>query len=99
MLTIVLAIPPLISDMVITDNEWHHIGMVWYASYRALYVDGASVAEDANALAPMLKSADGGLYIGANKTLDAGTFFSGMIDDVRIYNQALSADEIAALAQ
>ncbi|MGB2861896.1 MAG: LamG-like jellyroll fold domain-containing protein [Sedimentisphaerales bacterium] len=26
-------------------------------------------------------------------------FFSGLIDDVRIYNKALSAEEIAALAQ
>jgi hypothetical protein len=39
------------------------------------------------------------MYFGTDKTLDAGTFFSGMIDDVRIYNKALSADEIAALAQ
>jgi len=26
---------------------------------------------------------DGGLYIGVGETLDAGTFFSGLIDDVR----------------
>jgi hypothetical protein len=29
----------------------------------------------------------------------SGTFFSGLVDDVRIYNKALSAEEIAALAQ
>jgi len=37
--------------------------------------------------------------IGAGKNLDAGTFFSGLIDDVRIYNVALSTEKIAALAQ
>ncbi len=42
---------------------------------------------------------DGVLYIGADKTLASGTFFSGFIDDVRIYNQALTAEEITALAQ
>ena len=33
-----------------------------------------------------LPSSAGGLYFVANKTLDSGTFFSGLIDDVRIYN-------------
>jgi len=37
--------------------------------------------------------------IGAGKNLDARTLFSGLIDDVRIYNKALSAEEIAALSQ
>ncbi|NIM99728.1 MAG: hypothetical protein GTO24_17130 [candidate division Zixibacteria bacterium] len=38
-------------------------------------------------------------YIGTGKTLDAGSFFSGLIDDVRIYNQTLSIERIEALAQ
>ena len=33
---------------------------------------------------------DGGLYIGAGKDLDAATFFSGLIDDVRIFNRAVT---------
>ena len=36
-----------------------------------------------------LESVNGGLYFGAGKTLDAGSFFSGLIDDVRIYNRAV----------
>jgi len=31
--------------------------------------------------------------------LDGAGFFSGLIDDVRIYNRALIPDEIAALTQ
>jgi len=42
---------------------------------------------------------DNELYIGAGKDLDTNTFFSGMIDDIRIYNAALSVEEIDALAQ
>ena len=38
-------------------------------------------------------------HIGVSKDLDAGTFFSGLIDDVRIYDVDLTAEEIAALAQ
>ncbi|MHC4561041.1 MAG: LamG-like jellyroll fold domain-containing protein, partial [Planctomycetota bacterium] len=36
----------------------------------------------------------GGLYIGAGQALDAGTFFSGLIDDVRIYDKVLTLEEI-----
>ena len=89
---------PLISESVISDGQWHHIGFVWDGSYRILYVDGIEVAKD-NAAQNPLKPADGGLYIGANKTLGAGTFFSGLIDDVRIYNQALTTEQIEVLAQ
>lgn len=91
---------PLESQSLITDGLWHHVGFVWDSAYRSLYMDGTEVARDTHALtlAP-LKSATGGLHIGADKTLGAGTFFSGLIDDVRIYNVALSTEKIAALAQ
>ena len=42
---------------------------------------------------------NGGMYIGVGQALDASTFFSGLIDDIRIYDVALTAEEIAALAQ
>jgi N-acetylneuraminic acid mutarotase len=87
--------PPLISESIITDDQWHHVGFVWDGAYRSLYVDGTEVAKDTAVQNP-LKYADGGMYIGAGKNLEAGTFFSGLIDDVRVYNKALSADEIAA---
>jgi hypothetical protein len=62
-------------------------------------VDGIEVAKDTNALTQALMSSDGGLYLGAGKDLDVASFFSGLIDDVRVYNQALNAEDIAALAQ
>jgi hypothetical protein len=91
-----IAKKPLVSESTVSDGQWHNIGFVWDGSYRILYVDGTEVAKDTTAQNP-LKSADGGLHIGAGNTLAAETFFSGLIDDVRIYNVALTADEIAAL--
>jgi N-acetylneuraminic acid mutarotase len=79
---------PLVSESVITDGQWHHVGFVWDGSYRVLYVDGIEVAKDTAAQNP-LKSADGGLYIGVGKDYAAESFFSGLIDDVRIYNRAV----------
>jgi len=87
---------PLVSDSIVTDGQWHNIGFAWDGSYRQLYVDGIEVAKDAAAQNP-LKSVTGGLYIGAGRNLEAGTFFSGLIDDIRIYNMALTADEIEML--
>ena len=76
----------LISETVITDGQWHRIGFVWDGSYRTLYVDDVIAAEDTqNGLA----SSYDGLYIGCGKAMEPGSFFSGLIDDVRIYNRAV----------
>jgi hypothetical protein len=78
---------PLMSQFVITDGAWHRVGFVWDGSNRILYVDDVEVARDVQ---PGLGSSKGGLYLGAGKNLEPGSFFSGLIDDVRIYNQAVS---------
>jgi Tol biopolymer transport system component len=80
---------PIVSETVITDGNWHRIGFVWDGSYRALYVDGVEVAKDTKS-SDILESSDGGLYLGAGSTLDAAGFFSGLIDDVRIYDRAIT---------
>ena len=89
---------PLESESVITDDQWHHIGFVWDGSIRQLYVDGTQVAKDAGTMTA-LKPSTGGLYIGVAKDRAPASFFSGLIDDVRIYDIALTAEEIATLAQ
>jgi N-acetylneuraminic acid mutarotase len=78
---------PLQSQTNITDGNWHRIGLVWDGSNRTLYVDGVPVAQDTQ---DGLESSEGGLYIGTGKAMEAGTYFSGLIDDVRIYNRAVS---------
>jgi subtilisin family serine protease len=77
---------PLFSQTVITDGEWHRIGVVWDGLYRILYVDGVAVAQDTQ---DGLGSSEGDLYIGTDKGMESGTYFSGLIDDVRIYNRAI----------
>jgi hypothetical protein len=53
---------------------------------RVLYVDGIEVARDTQ---PALAGSTNGLNIGAGNKLEAGTFWSGLIDEVRIYNRAV----------
>jgi hypothetical protein len=90
---------PLLSEIVITDGQWHHVGLVYDFDglHRHLYVDGAEVAKDTDPVGGV--GSNGGLYFGAGPSLDPATFFSGLIDDVRIYDEVLSAEEVADLAR
>ncbi len=56
------------------------MALVWDDSFRTLYVDGIAVAEDSQ---DSLEAPGTGFYIGVGKAVALGTFFSGMIDDVR----------------
>ena len=86
------------SQTVITDGQWHYVGLTWDGSYRALYVDDVEVAKDVNPQGH-LKIAVGGLHFGAGSNIQTASFFSGLIDDIRIYNRALTAEDIEALAR
>jgi hypothetical protein len=78
---------PLLSQASVSDGQWHRIGLVWDGSRRALFVDSVKVAEDTKDDQGVFGS---GLYIGVGKDYTAGTFFSGLIDDVRVYNRVVS---------
>ena len=78
---------PLQSEIVVTDGTWHRIGFVWDGLYRALYVDDILVAEDPQ---NDLCSSTEGLNIGCGKNMESGTYWSGLIDDIRIYNRAVT---------
>jgi len=76
---------PLFSDVVITDGQWHRIGLVWDGTRRILYVDWHEAARDEQV---ELAIPDAPLMIGAGATTNR--FFSGQIDDIRIYNRAVA---------
>jgi hypothetical protein len=77
---------PLYSHAVITDGNWHRIGLVWDGSNRILYVDDVEVVSDTYDNGRLF----GRLQIGAGMNLDPGTYWSGLIDDVRIYDRAIT---------
>jgi N-acetylneuraminic acid mutarotase len=77
---------PLLSQTVITDGNWHRIGLVWDGLNRTLYVDDVVVAQDTQ---KGLSGSGGDMNIGTGKAMAAGTYFLGLIDDVRIYNRAV----------
>jgi N-acetylneuraminic acid mutarotase len=76
----------LLSQTAITDGQWHRIGFTWDQTNRILYVDDVDVAKDTQS---SLAGSQGSLYIGAGKDREPGSFFSGLIDDVKIYSRAI----------
>ena len=52
-------------------------------------MDGIEVTKDTVALTT-LKSSTGGMYIGVGKDRASTSFFSSLIDDIRIYNRVVS---------
>jgi len=79
----------------ITDDRWHHVVLVCDPPYkRALYVDGVQVASD---IPTALRSSNRELHIGAGNNLQPGSFWSGSVDDIRIYENALAEVEVAAI--
>lgn len=79
----------LVSNFVITDGDWHRVGVVWDGVRRYLYADDAEVARDSGSMGKLVSS-DGGMYIGAGPSLAATSFWCGLIDDVRIYDRAIT---------
>ncbi|MBP7053601.1 MAG: hypothetical protein KBE65_21535 [Phycisphaerae bacterium] len=80
----------------VNDGAWHHIGGVYDGSQLCMYQDGSCV--DSKSLAGSINSNWRTVLIGENGQV-SGRYWNGLIDDVRIYNRPLSADEIGTLAQ
>jgi hypothetical protein len=75
-------------------GQWHHVALWWNGTTKATYIDGVRTAQ--NDLSIAFDADD--ITIGAD--LDDGNVaspFTGMLDDVRVYNRALSDAEITAL--
>ncbi len=77
-------------------NLWTHVAFVYGDGHARLYVDGQLVCD--NESTPDFSTTNGqNLYIG--KYSDYWYPFNGIIDEVRIYNRPLTADEVRLLAR
>ncbi len=79
----------------VNDGQWHHVVCIYDGSKMYIIIDGN---EDSS------QSASGGIntnnepvYIGENSE-NTGRCWNGLIDDVRVYNYALTKEEVTALS-
>jgi len=78
----------------VNDGQWHQAVGTYNGSQLCLYVDGKlDVAAEVKG---SIKMNEYPVYIGENLEKPQ-RFWKGLIDDVRIYNYGLSADEVAAI--
>lgn len=82
-----------LSDVVMTENKWHHVATTVDQGAITLYVDGVEVALANFQGDP---SASTGRITVGESTGFPGRFFDGIIDEVRIWSVARTAEEIAA---
>jgi hypothetical protein len=78
----------------ITANAWHHVVATYDGANGALYLDGHRVGTT-GMTGPLL--VDGDLYVGhrAAQGMTAAATFSGSIDEVAVYDHALTAATVA----
>jgi hypothetical protein len=89
----------LTGDTTLSENTWYHVAVTSNGTSYKLYIDGQ---EEAFTLTGGVDSGDwlgdtektDNITIGVFKRAALDDFFNGVIDEVRLYRRALSANEI-----
>ncbi|MCG8606159.1 LamG domain-containing protein [bacterium] len=86
----------------IDPNQWYHyVGVYTAGQSLILYINGQEVGRNSANIPLALEESGGRLWIGGRATgvfaIKPNFYFDGLIDDVRIYNRALTVSEISQL--
>lgn len=84
----------LVGSTVVDDNKWHYIVFTYDGSNKMIYVDGYPNTYP-QATSGSFSSTTGALRMGRQPSGDARQV-NGVIDEVRIYDRALSSSEISS---
>jgi hypothetical protein len=83
-----------------TDGQWHHYAGVYDSATQSvrLYIDGSDATTTAGTIDEPMRNDDEAICVGARATgptaCATSATWQGDLDDVRIWNRALSAAEI-----
>jgi Concanavalin A-like lectin/glucanases superfamily/Immunoglobulin domain len=92
--------PQVVSTREIPIGRFTHIAGTWDGTTLSLYLDGALDAQSTPEAVPWDSGCAfhiGGLYDPEGDYAYVGQFFHGLVDEVSIYNTALSAGDIQAI--
>ncbi len=87
------AITPIYSASNVEDNNWHFVVATYDGTTAKIYVDTVLGATAPTGSSYVTAVSDTSLIIG-NDSSAASRYYNGLLDDVRVYNRALSANEI-----
>ena len=81
-------------DTVLDTDTWYHVTGTWDGANAIIYVNGVMDHASSYAHSAPIGTDTRDLYLGGRASND---LFHGTLDDIRIYNRALCADEILEL--
>ncbi|WP_282082748.1 exo-alpha-sialidase [Streptomyces tendae] len=76
------------------DGQWHHLALRRGGGRLTLFLDGSATAEAADVPGSVSRNSPFGVHVG--ERMDGRARFAGAVDDVRVWNRALTDAEIAA---
>ncbi len=89
----------VMSNVTVTDNNWHHIAIIYTGeasqNYYKIYINGEDTTDIVNGVdyrTSTQKLLGGRIYNGVYEL-----FYKGYLDELRIYNRTLTPDEIKIL--
>ena len=85
---------PLVGTVPLQLNAWNHVALTYDATGRTLYVNGAPAGSGD---APAIPPDDNGAVIGDVTHEPYSSCFEGLIDEVSVYDRALTSNEIAGI--
>jgi hypothetical protein len=89
-------LPTVATKKNVADGQWHHVAACYNGKRLALYLDGEE--QDAVTASGLLALNNVPVTLGDNGA-SRGRLFSGWMNDVRLYDRGLSADEIKLLVE
>ncbi|MDY0402585.1 PKD domain-containing protein [Sulfurovum sp.] len=78
------------------DGEWHHVVMNYSSEGFELYMDGVLLSKQSHHTNGAIYGGGGGYSIGRDGS-HSSDYYEGLVDEFRIYNRALTENEIREL--
>ncbi|MER6165165.1 exo-alpha-sialidase [Streptomyces violaceorubidus] len=82
------------TDRALNDGQWHRLSLRRGGGRLTLFVDGTATADAADVPGSVSRNSPFGVHVG--ERMDGRARFAGAVDDVHVWNRALTGAEIAA---
>ncbi len=98
----------VVADTALPLDRWSHVAVTYDQSEAIIYIDGAEDTTDTTASGPIDQYSEGNYWLDTGESrigryLSSNRFgayhYDGKLDEVRVYNRALSKTEIQDLAE
>lgn len=84
----------LTSSVAIPENEWHQVAVICSGGTATLYIDGVPDTSASSLAAPVATTQSFLIAAADGYDLNTTDFFAGNIDEVRVWDTALSIDQL-----